>query len=74
MKNARPREGEDWALVWTVETLESERFEIVKSGWFSEQEREIFKLDPVFGAEHGATRIDRAIMLPERPYQWPGGR
>ena len=41
----------------------------MKSGWFSEAEREIFKLDPVMGMESGVTRTDRALMLPERPYQ-----
>lgn len=67
--DARSKDGEDWTLAWTVETLESERYEIVKTGWFGQQEREIFKLDPVNGMESGNTRTDRAIMLPERPYQ-----
>jgi hypothetical protein len=67
--DARPKDGEDWTLAWTVETLESERQEIVKTGWFGQQEREIFKLDPVNGMESGNTSTDRAIMLPERPYQ-----
>jgi hypothetical protein len=60
--------GDDWALAWTVETLESQRVEVEK-GWFSSTEREIYALDPVRGAETGATRTERALILPARPYQ-----
>jgi hypothetical protein len=67
--DARSKEGDDWALAWTVETLESERFDMVKSGWFGQQQREIFKLDPYTGMESGVSRTDRALMIPERPYQ-----
>jgi hypothetical protein len=41
----------------------------VKDGWFSSSVRQVFKLDPVAGAELGATRQDRMIILPEKPYQ-----
>ena len=63
--------GEDWALVWTEEELKSERVENVKSGWFGTVERQIFALDPFDGggAETGATRMDRSLIMPERPYQ-----
>lgn len=63
--------GEDWALVWTVEDLVSDRAELVKDGWFSTVERQIFKLDPFLGqqVDHGATRMDRMVILPERPFQ-----
>ncbi len=63
--------GEDWTLAWTAETLESERVEIEKSGWFGTVEREIFALDPFSGrgVDTGATRTERAIILPERAYQ-----
>lgn len=63
--------GEDWALVWTVEDLLAERAEMVKDGWFSTVERQIFTLDPFSGrgAETGASRTERMIVLPERPYQ-----
>jgi hypothetical protein len=42
-----------------------------KSGWFGTVERQIFALDPFAGrgAETGATRMERSIILPERPYQ-----
>ena len=63
--------GQDWALAWTDEILESERVEQEKSGWFGSVEREVFALDPFSGrgADTGATRLERAIILPERPYQ-----
>jgi len=63
--------GEDWALVWTEEELVSERVEHVKSGWFGSVERQIFSRD-VFspgGEVLGATRLERALIMPERPYQ-----
>ena len=69
LEEAKAPEGEDWALVWTVEDLVSDREEEVKDGWFSTVERQVYKLDPVAGAELGATRQDRMIILPERPYQ-----
>lgn len=63
--------GQDWALAWTVEELESERVEEEKVGWFTTAEREVFALDPFSGrgVDTGATRTERAIILPERPYQ-----
>ena len=70
LDEARSPAGEDWALAWTVEELESERVEVEK-GWFSDTEREVFRLDPLagVGAETGATRITRALILPQRPFQ-----
>lgn len=64
-------EGQDWALAWTTEELQSERVEAEKIGWFSTAEREIFALDPFSGrgVDTGATRTERAIILPERPFQ-----
>lgn len=68
---AHAPEGQDWALVWTLEDLKSERSEQQKSGWFSSVERQIFTLDPFAGqgAETGATATRRFVILPERPYQ-----
>ncbi len=42
-----------------------------RAGWFSTVEREIFALDPFGGqgAETGATRTQRSIILPQRPFQ-----
>lgn len=69
LEGAKAPEGEDWALVWTVEDLLSEREEVVKDGWFSSSARQIYSFDPAAGADLGATRQDRMIILPERPYQ-----
>jgi hypothetical protein len=71
LAEARAPEGEDWALAWTVEELVSERAERERAGWFGSVERQVFALDPFAGrgAETGATRIDRFLILPERPFQ-----
>lgn len=63
--------GEDWALVLTDETLLSERVDKVKSGWFGSVERQIFALDPFKGAaaDSGASRTERALIMPARPFQ-----
>ncbi|KAJ54979.1 hypothetical protein ACMU_14565 [Actibacterium mucosum KCTC 23349] len=71
LEDARAPAGEDWALAWTVEELESERVDEERKGWFGKVEREVFALDPFSGrgAETGATRMERAIILPQRPFQ-----
>lgn len=71
LSEARAPAGQDWALAWTTEDLESERVIEERAGWFSKVEREIFALDPFSGrgAETGATRTTRSIILPRRPYQ-----
>ena len=69
LADANAPDGNDWAMVWTVEDLVSEREEEVKDGWFSTAERQVFKLDPFNGAQTGTTRTDRMVILPERPYQ-----
>jgi len=71
LAEARAPEGQDWALAWTEEELVSERVREEKTGWFSKVEREVFTLDPFAGrgADLGATRQERAIICPERPYQ-----
>ncbi len=69
LEDARAPEGEDWALVWTVEDLVSDREEMVKNGWFSSRPKQIFRLDPLTGADTGTTGTERMIVLPERPYQ-----
>ncbi|MEM7597770.1 MAG: hypothetical protein AAF382_08725 [Pseudomonadota bacterium] len=71
LAEAKAPAGQDWALAWTDEVLESERVVEEKSGWFGSVEREVFALDPFSGrgAETGATRMQRSLILPERPYQ-----
>jgi len=71
LSEARAPQGQDWALVWTEEELISDRVIEEKAGWFSTVEREVFALDP-FGvdeADLGATRTERSIILPQRPFQ-----
>ncbi|MDH3264184.1 MAG: hypothetical protein OEM24_09320, partial [Paracoccaceae bacterium] len=71
LEEAKSPAGEDWALAWTAEDLESERVTEERSGWFGTAEREIFALDPFSGrgVDTGATRTERAIILPERAFQ-----
>ena len=71
LEQARAPDGQDWCLAWTVEDLESERVETERKGWFSSVERQVFALDPFSGrgADTGATRTERAIILPQRPFQ-----
>ncbi|WP_299293297.1 hypothetical protein [uncultured Tateyamaria sp.] len=71
LKTARAPAGQDWALVWTEEDLHSERVIEERSGWFSSVEREVFALDPFSGrgADLGATRMERSIVLPQRAFQ-----
>lgn len=68
LADANAPDGDDWALVWTVEDLISDREEEIKDGWFSSAERQVYKLDPI-ASDSGATKIDRMVILPERPYQ-----
>lgn len=71
LEQANSKIGDDWALAWTMEELESERVITEKSGWFGTVEREIFSLDPFSGSgvDIGATHMQRAIIMPQRPYQ-----
>jgi len=71
LQEANAPEGQDWALAWTEEELESERAVTERSGWFSRVEREVFALDPFGGrgAETGATRSARSLILPQRVFQ-----
>ena len=69
LEQAAAPEGEDWALAWTEEELVSERIEEEPRGWFGRVERQVYSLDPFAGAETGATRITRSLVMPQRPYQ-----
>ncbi len=70
LREAKSPTGQDWALAWTIEELESARVTEEKSGWFGTVEREVFALDPFAGrgADTGATRMERAIIMPQRPF------
>ncbi len=69
LANANAPDGNDWALVWTVEDLVSEREDEIQDGWFSTANRQIWKLDPISGIDTGTTKTERMVILPERPYQ-----
>ncbi|MBT3141156.1 hypothetical protein DS909_11835 [Phaeobacter gallaeciensis] len=71
LAEAEAPEGQDWALAWTTEELASEQVIEERAGWFSTVEREVFALDPFGGqgAETGTTRMQRSIILPQRPFQ-----
>ena len=66
---AKAPPGEDWALAWTLEELHAARVESERTGWFGSFERTIFDLPGADAAETGATRIERAAILPERVFQ-----
>ena len=68
---ASSTEGQDWALVWTEERLESERVTTEAQGWFGRVEREVYALDPFGGrgVDLGATEMVRSVILPARPFQ-----
>jgi len=70
LDEAKSPSGDDWALAWTLEEVESGGVEVDK-GWFSSTEREVFTLDPFSGrgADTGATRVQRSLILPQRPFQ-----
>lgn len=69
LEDAKAPEGQDWALVWTVEDLIADREEEMKDGWFSSRPKQVYKLDPLTGADSGTTTLERMLILPERPYQ-----
>ena len=69
LKAANAPDGEDWALVWTVEDLVSEREEALKDGWFSTANRQIWKLNALDGVDTGTTRTDQMVILPEKVFQ-----
>jgi hypothetical protein len=69
LKAANAPDGNDWALVWTVEDIISDREEDVKDGWFSTANRQIWKLDPVHGIDTGTSSTERMVILPEQVFQ-----
>ncbi len=71
LADASGKEGLDWALAWTTETLWSEKITTEKTGFFSTAERQIFKLDKMAGkgSDSGASMVQRSLILPQRAYQ-----
>lgn len=61
--------GLDWALAWTVETLQSKSTEQEKTGFFSSVERQVYDIDPLAPGIQGASDRRRSLILPHRAYQ-----
>ncbi len=71
LAEASGKEGLDWALSWTMETLWSREVTTEKTGFFSSSDREIFKLAKMGdkGGNSGASQVRRSLILPQRAYQ-----
>lgn len=71
LSDASGKPGLDWALTWTVESLESEKSTREKTGIFSSARREVFKIDTLDhqAAEDGATEVRRSLIMPHRAFQ-----
>ena len=71
LAEASGKEGLDWALAWTVETLWSKAITTEKTGFFSSADREVFKLAKMGekGGNSGASQVRRSLILPQRAYQ-----
>ncbi len=72
LEEAQAPEGEDWALAWTAETLESERVEIARnpvgSAPSSARSSRSIRL-PGAASTPAPPRPSASMILPERPYQ-----
>lgn len=68
LAEAEGEPGLDWALSWTVETLESGGVKAEKTGIFSTTQREVYALDKV-NPEDGVTDTRRSLILPHRAFQ-----
>ena len=69
LADASGEPGLDWALAWTVETLQSARVEFEKTGFFSKVERQIYDIDPLYMGKQGATEVRQSLIMPHRAYQ-----
>jgi hypothetical protein len=71
LREAEGEAGQDWVFCWTVETLFSKESRRTPSGLFGDTLEQIYHVDmlspEVF--EAGASAIERAMILPHRPYQ-----
>ena len=69
LADASGEAGLDWALTWTVETLEAKATEQEKTGFFSSAERQIYDIDPMLPGIQGVTNRRQSLILPHRAYQ-----
>lgn len=61
--------GFDWALAWTVETLESSHAVDEKSGFFGSVERQVYDVDTLRLGLQGVTDLRQSLILPHRAFQ-----
>lgn len=71
LEEAAGEAGLDWALTWMTETLVSAKTEQRSTGVFGKADKEIYEIDLYSRdeKENGASRVDRSLILPFRPYQ-----
>ena len=71
LAEAEDEAGQDWVFCWTVESLFSKASEWAPSGMFGETQKEIYHVDlhDPEAFEAGASAVERAMILPYRPYQ-----
>jgi hypothetical protein len=69
LADASGKPGLDWALAWTVETLQTAHVEYEKTGFFSKVERQVYDIDPMYMGIQGATEVRQSLILPHRAFQ-----
>ncbi len=71
LSEPQPGSEQDWIFCWTVESLRSKGSSVRDSGLFSRTVSEVFDVD-VHAREEidaGASKVERGMILPYRPYQ-----
>lgn len=71
LSEPEPGSDQDWVFCWTVETLRSKGSSTRDSGLFSQTVSEIYDFDvhAPDEIEAGASKVERGMILPYRPYQ-----
>ena len=71
LSEPEPGSEQDWIFCWTVETLRSKGTTTASSGLFGSTKSEDFEIDVHAHdeMEAGASKVERGMILPYRPYQ-----
>ena len=71
LSEPEPGSEQDWIFCWTVETLRSKGTTTASSGLFGSTKSEDFDIDVHAHdeMEAGASKVERGMILPYRPYQ-----
>ena len=71
LSEPEPGSDQDWIFCWTVETLRSKGSSTRDSGLFGKAVSEIYDFDvhAPDEIEAGASKVERGMILPYRPYQ-----